>query len=222
MAALITYPRELPDYCRLAGNGFWLEPMHELTPIRGGYPLSGDIGRELWRAKYKAEILGNNTYREIRAWLDTLGSKKAFWAYDKLLPYPWAYRATGFAGLTIAGVGTAFTGSANMTSVDADRLRVNLGGLPAGFVISVGDVFHYGYDTSRRAYHEFVGAAVANGSGVVTQIEVRPYVSQVVTSASIQFFQPRAKMMIVPGSVSIAPQGNVFGVEFEGVQTLAQ
>lgn len=101
------------------------------------------------------------------------GIRRTFYAHDILRPYPAAYPA-GFAGLNRAG-GGAFPadGAPSSWSVDASGEVLTLSGLPAAFVLGVGDWAGWVWDTDKRTAAKVVEGGTANGSGVLV-VSIQP------------------------------------------------
>lgn len=213
----ITFPRDKPDVLRFVSIRFWLQPMQELGPLRGGGVISKDLGPKLWRMEVSAPPVDETDLGVIRAWFDTLASTEEFYAFDPIRAFPLAYRA-GWGDLTVGG--SAFDGTCTLADVASSNKEIDLEDLPSGFEFSPGDYLSFDY-SSKRALHRVSAAVTANASGEAT-IEVRPHVrSGWDADATVTLEKPAARMLIVPDSVTDPVDHRRLGrVSFEAVQTL--
>jgi hypothetical protein len=111
-----------------------------------------------------------------------------------------------------------------IASINANRKALTLSGLPAGYVITMGDYLHVDYGTpSRRALLQASEGATANGSGVTGEFEVRPHLRPgIATALAVTLKKPAAKVKIVPGSVRIETVTTLLSqLRFTARQTLA-
>ncbi len=117
---------------------------------------------------------------------------KTFWGYPMSRCYPILYPNGSWP------TGGAFNGTATLASINANRKAISLSGLPAGFVLSVGD-----YVSIAGDLHQVMEPATANGSGVTGEFEVRPHLWPAAAVADpVSVKQPACLMAIVPGSLS--------------------
>jgi len=214
----ITYPRALPS-CRANTSDFELERQEVIGGEQGGRIISGQLGPPHWRLKFTRSPTTEAEYDLWRTWLTSLrGSGKLFFGRDmRRGRWPRAYAKTGFTDLTRAG-GGAFDGTA--TSIDiADRYVPAFTGLPAGFVVSIGDYVGFSYgDDNGCTLHRFVEAGVADvdGEGAWTvEPELPPFVPG---DAVATFASPTCLMVIVPGSSDVSADNNQRRISFEAIQ----
>lgn len=215
-----------------AGPGaltFELKRVDRLSPSAGGRVASVASGWPLWYGRYTlGKGVGAKNSAEWRAFVDRLdGSGRYFLGRDYRRPYPLAYLDTQLAGLARAG-GGAFDGSASSWSraVDANgEPALNLTGLPANMILSLGDYVGFRWTTSgeeRRALVRISAAAQASSGGVAALI-VRPAVHLVVPSGAIAHFDnPACLMRSIPGETELGDvdrNGSITGV-IAGLQDL--
>ncbi len=155
---------------------FEIERVDFQSPTTDGRATGVTAGFPLWRARWTiGDRILQATSEEWRAFVRRCrGAQIPWYAGDRGRPFPLAY-PSGFGGLNRAG-GGAFDGSAASWSVNAERDQPALTGLPAGFVLSIGDYVMWRWVTSsepRRSLHVLVEASTANGSGAVT-LRVEP------------------------------------------------
>lgn len=133
----------------------WFEPVRVdyAAPEASGRQGGVQAGWPLWALKFEIDRSDPASADLWRAFFARLrGRMRTFYAGDPLRAYPAAY-ASGFAGMTKAG-GGAFTGAAASWSqtIDADgNALIALTGLPAGFVIGLGDYVGFKWMWPARA-----------------------------------------------------------------------
>lgn len=194
---------------------FFLTETLEYSQTRSGEILSADVGVRLWRTSIVARPKRHQDVKELRALLHLLSTGgRSFFAYDPTIPGPFADPQGTTLGANIPRI----------NSLPSTR-ELTLKLLPAGYVISPGDMlsFTYGSSPTRYALHQVVTGATANGSGVTGNIEVMPYIrTGAAVNAVVTLIKPTCKMMLVPGSLNMGTSDILFttGIGFEAVQTL--
>lgn len=215
----VSFPRAWPSQLRSITQTFAPEPMLEVSPFRSGEQVAKELGETLWRMTVQTPTLSEDDHAELSAWHATLTSIQPFYGYDILRRYPRAYNS-GWGGLLVGG--SPFNGTGRIASLTAAK-TLGLGTLPPGFVLQPGDYLQFDYTDgiTRRALHQIVEGGVAAAGGTVT-VEVRPFIRPGWSvNAVVQFFQPSAKMLIVPGSWQAPSARNrTSSVSFESLQTL--
>jgi len=219
----ITFPRDMPAALAdmLVSLPFRLEPVIEVTPLLSGARIALDRGPSVWLADMQTGPLPEEEMGIVRAFFDTLSSTGAFFCYDRLREYPLAYRKTGFAAFG------GFDGTCILDAVAANKVELDLAGLPEDFVLSIGDYLAWDYGTTDafRALHRIAAGATADGSGEAT-VEVRSVVRPGWESADssgrvVTVYRAAARMLIVPRSYSEQIEANGFGrISAQAVQTL--
>ena len=191
----LTYPLSLASYFdTLLIAEFEPDLTEALTggETGGGEAISSDYGPRLWQARLVASR--SSLPKAARSVALTESLRRAgtsFFATDPLRRYPQADPDGSLLG-----------GAApSITSVASNNRDVTLGGLPASYVLTPGDLIAWDYDTSRRAMHRIVVGATANGSGVAT-IELEPFVRGTPAGASVDLIDPSCKAKILTGSYS--------------------
>lgn len=160
----------------VAAEHFEIERVDFQSRTTDGRAVGVTAGFPLWRARWS---FGDQTLvATTEAWRAFVsrcrGVQLPWYAGDRGRPYPLS-ASDGFDGLTRAG-GGAFDGTASAWSVNADRDQPTLTGLPAGFVLSIGDYVMWKWTTStepRRSLHRVVEAATGDGAGAIT-VAVEP------------------------------------------------
>jgi hypothetical protein len=80
---------------------------------------------------------------------------------------------------------------------------ISFKGLPAGFVLTPGDYFAFDYGTpARRALHQLLEGATADGSGETGALACVPPIRQgAAADDAVTFKQPEGTFMLVPGTL---------------------
>lgn len=189
---------------------FQLVSRQEYSRTAFGTTIGKDLGSAIWSASYTTISLVNDDAVAFEAMLNSLdGVVMAFEASDLRRPYPRNYASGSFNDTGI------------LHSVNANNKALSIGGLDAGFVISVGDYLSFDYSGSR-ALHQVMETVTANGSGLTAEFEVRPHIRVGWSlSAPIKLKNPRGLFTLMPGSVSSRLNGPVNSVvSFQAVQYL--
>lgn len=167
----------------------------EQSRTAGGVTVVKDMGDPLWQAAYTSTSLKPNELDYWRARLDALdGGQQTFLAYPLSRCFPIRYPNGSWPS------GSSFNGnSATVGSINANNKQLTINGLPAGFVLSVGDMIRIG----SRNLHRVVAGVTANGSGIATNVEVRPHFwPETGPGDAVSVKKPYCRMTIVPGSIS--------------------
>jgi hypothetical protein len=193
-------------------TSFELNWRQEQSRQANGRVIVKDLGAPLWRLKAQSKMLRPNVLDYWRARLDALENGLAtFKGYSLSRTYPIAYPRGSWP------TGGAFDGvSASLNLVGASRKSIKVGDLPAGFVLSVGDMVAIGSDL-----HRVMEAATAAGTGITSEFEVRPHIwSGVVAGGDdVAVYRPSCVMAIVPGSIGSGAGINGWGsVTFEAME----
>jgi len=87
-----------------------------------------------------------------------------------------------------------------LSAVESNMSQINLDQLPAGYVLSRGDYvgFAYGANPTRHALHRVVNPKVANGSGLISGLQVVPKIREgVEPSTAVTLLQPVCKAVLL-------------------------
>jgi len=186
----ITYPlTDLVAQGRFQAGHLRIRWRQERSITAGGVTIGKDLGPALWVGQFQTRPYKTDEAMAIEAQLASLdGVIGTFEAYDVRRARP-ANASAGFsdAGVTISGTPTASA--------------LALAGLPAGFQVAVGDHLAFTY-AGKRALHQAVEAATADGTGVTPAFEVRPYI-RVGATAGL--------------AVSLVQASGVFALDVDGV-----
>ena len=119
----------------------------------------------------------------------------------------------------------AILGAATPTisDVNANNVEIDIAGLPAGYELQPGDKFSFEYgDPVRRAFHEVVAFATADGSGDIAGLDIQPRRKPGVTNGTaLKFINAECEAVLVPKSFSPVTHQPVVstGYSFSFVQT---
>ncbi|WP_439523169.1 hypothetical protein [Marivita sp.] len=157
------------------------------TELGGGELIAAGRGQRLWQGEVTLDIDVHDTIAGLDATLSLLEEVGAsFLLYDPRKPFP----AADPGGLLIAG------SSPQIATLNANNRELTLSGLPAGYVLTPGDLigWTYGASPTRYAVHRIVTGGSANGSGVSPSLEVTPFIRQGVSAgASAALVRPPMK-----------------------------
>lgn len=174
---------------------FELLRREEQSRTAGGVTIVKDMGEPLWQAAYASKSLTPNDLDAWRARLDVLdGGQQTFLAYPLSRCFPIRYPNGAWP------TGAGFSGnSAIVGSINANGKQLTINALPAGFVLSAGDMIRIG----ARNLHRVVGGATANGAGIAANVEVRPHFwPETAVGDAVSVKKPYCRMTIVPGSIA--------------------
>lgn len=149
------------DTLRLKSVVFYLPPNNQATSGQGsGVTLSKDLAPSLWMASCQTTPLNMDASVDAQALLEQLdGGINTFLLYDAKRPFPKS--------------GTFSDTNVKINSVGSDGFSLSLKGLPAGKVITRGDMLSYQYGSnSSYALHKCQETVTANGSGVTPEFRV--------------------------------------------------
>jgi hypothetical protein len=206
----ITYPVNLLPGFPGWTTGFALRWRQEQSTQASGRILVKDMGMPLWTLRAVTKVLSPNNLDAWRAKLASLeNGLQAFWGYSMSRCYPIAYPHGTWP------TGAAFNGAAALGSINANRKAITLSGLPAGFVLSVGD-----YVSIAGDVHQVMEPATAAVDGATAEFEIRPHVwPGVATPKTVLVKQPACLMVIVPGSVGSDAALNGWGsLSFQAIE----
>ena len=178
-----------------------------------GQVITNEIAAPKWRAELELISLRHADAAKLQALIEAIGVAGTFYLHNPAHPGP----RLDLAGTVLGGA------SVTIGTVGATNKTLALVGLPAGYVLSVGDMlsFSFGSNPTRRALHRVVEAATANGSGATGNFEVRPFLKAGVSDGlAVTLVKPSAKMMIEPGSFEPGTAGRVFtrGMAFTAIE----
>lgn len=199
----LTFPRDLPE--PLAVRSCTFQPLYTQVraPTRGGLTQVANVAPDLWDIKYETPPLRAADAKAWRAWVASLrGGARLFKAYDPVARWASAY-PSGYGGMSRAGGGGSFDGTATLFAIGGTLDTVTLTTLPAAFVLTVGDMLSFPFASGvGQTLHRVVEGATANGSGAVT-VTVEPTVPiAAATGVAVALEKPWCKAVIDAKSIS--------------------
>jgi hypothetical protein len=192
---------------------FRLDYGQETSGLAGGSIQVADLRSPLWRMDADCSTLTLDQLLEIETLIDVLGgSRGSFLAWDPRRPFP-------KLDLTGALLGAS---AVKINSLPSDTRSLSLKGLPAGYVLSRGDLLAFDFGAGRRALHRVASVtAAADGSGVTPAFEVVPNIrSGAATNADVILKRPAAEMKLVPGSFAGDAEGMLGSLTLLAVQVV--
>lgn len=203
------------DMLKVKSAPFILTEQQEYSGLGTGEGLAHDLGPRLWQAPVESSAMTLAEAQAMLARIEALdGSINAFYAYNPSKAYPAADPDGSKLGAAAPTIHT----------IAANRKEMRLTGLPAGYVLTAGDMLAVDYgNPSRRALIRIVTGAVASSGGLTPLFEVRPHLRPgITTTLAVMLRKPAMKAKIVPGSLSTAHDLMVTGtLSFTMRQTLA-
>lgn len=174
------------------------------------------FGTPYWIAKYAAEKLTTEEAGLFDAFVMDAEDGCFIEAHDPHRARPIAYGRQPLSG-TKAG-GGAFNGDAVLQGITNSR-TISVSGLPAGFLLSVGDYVEIRKSTFVRSLHRVRQAATASAGGVVSLSIRFPLDLQTFTlPCTVRFEKPSCLMMIDKGSYSLPKSWPNFAVNFSATE----
>jgi len=173
-----------------------------INRMEGRRTESQSFGTPYWRATYQATWLDKAKFGLIDAFMMQAGDDgETFLGYDVFRPRPIAMD-TGSPLSGTKAAGGAFNGDAYLQAITGTT-QLNVGGLPAGFILSPGDYVELRMSALKRSLHRVIAPATASSGGFVT-LNVRHPVDRdhFTSSATVHFERPSCTMQIDPDSYS--------------------
>jgi hypothetical protein len=112
-----------------------------------------------------------------------------------------------------------------VASIASGGRGLSVSGLPAGYVLSVGDMFHVDWAGGPgRTLHQVAEAVTASGAGATAVFDCDPILPEgAATGAPVGFLRASCLMIRVPGSFDpgLSERGLVTGMRFQAMQAPA-
>lgn len=194
----------------------WPDPFNQEMALAGdGSRWVKDIAPPLIRAKLTSAAISHDATRQGDALLNALlGSLRTFYVWDPLAPYP-QYDPTG----SILGASTV-----QIHTVDGALEAMRLKGLPAAYVITLGDRLSFDHSSSpvRRAYHASAETVTADGSGVTPLFAVStPLPTGAAADQVVTLKKPSLLMRLVPHTKRVTSAGRMKArISFDAEQVI--
>jgi len=219
MADALTFPLPLVDFfagLKISTMPFDLGESLLSSQTGGGEIITVDNGPRLWSGSVSVPPNYHVPMRQVEALAHTLRQGgRSFFVTDTTAGYP----AADPDGTTLGASTPA------IASLDADNKRLTIDGLPAGYVLTRGDMLSFTYGSpTRHALHQIVTSSVtADGAGLTPLFEVTPFIRPgAAVDAAVTLVQPYCKAVLVPGSyqAGVRNPGMTSGFSFSFQQTL--
>jgi hypothetical protein len=153
-----------------------------------------ELSSPLWIGTVELIMLSNNRAKQIAAMIRKLhGTQESFYLCDPLSLYPQSDPAGAVLG----------SASVKVLNIDTDRASMSFAGLPAGYVLTVGDklTILYGSNPQRVGFFEVSETVAASGSGVTGMVGVFPHIPSGISGGlDVRLAKPFCKCAIFPGT----------------------
>lgn len=209
-------PDILGDLLRISTLRMRLVADQQVSGLGGGQILVADLAPKHWEFEITLINMEGKDVRKVQALIEALDEgMNSFFLYDPRAAYP----ITDAGGLVLGA------SEVKIASLDGSDSRfLSLKGLPAGYVLSIGDMLSFDFGTpSKRALHRIVAGGTADGTGVTPALEVRPHILPgAAVDAVVNLKKPSARVKIVPGTFDpgTARQMLTSGMGFKARQVL--
>lgn len=209
----VSYPYALPvlaDRLKLQKVSWTIQRNDELSGDGDGRVWQAELAPPLWTATVELCEMDLDLAEAVAALIRKLhGAQESFLLYNPARKYP-----------TIDPTGTIL-GSAYVTVAATGGNTISLTGLPAGYVISLGDKMSIAYAGSRVAFLEASETVAADGAGTTGPIEVFPHVPVGIQAGqAVTLIRPACKCFILPNTHNpgSASKMSVTGASFKALQ----
>lgn len=203
----IAFPLSLADFADKLGIESLTRRLglqQEFSSQGQGTTIAADVGPALREYDVTLGLMYHADAAKVMAMIEALdGSINPFYLYD-----PRHLAPANDPGGAILGAS-----SVTIHSLNANNKAMSLEGLPAGYVLGVGDMLSWDYGSSptRRAWHRILEAVTANGSGVTAEFEVRDYIrTGSSTGLPVTLIKPAMKCAMISGSLKESTDGGMF------------
>lgn len=193
----ITYPYSLANFAdrlKISGITWDIKRNDELSGLGSGQFFQAELAPPLWVGDVMLDARDSDELKQIAALIRKLhGAQETFFLYDPLSKYPQADPTGALLGSNVVKV----------SAVGASWDSLSLKGLPAGYILTLGDKLQvtYGSAPVRYAFLEVSETVSADGSGVTAQFEVFPHVPVGVAMDNVVTLKrPACRVAVQPGS----------------------
>ncbi|WP_309086382.1 hypothetical protein [Chelativorans sp.] len=193
----LNFPLPLTDFADLLSieTVAWkLERWDEYSGLGNGDVIAAELAPPRWSGDVSIAPMYNDDAASVQALIESLdGAINSFYLYAPQKAFPMADPDGTLLGSATPTIG----------SLGANNKSLTVSGLPAGYVLTRGDLFSFDYGTNpvRRGFHRVAETVMASAGGVTPSFEVRPHFRPgVTTGRPITLIKPAAKVFIMPGS----------------------
>lgn len=210
-------PDLLGDVIRLSTVRLQLVGNQQVSGMGSGQIIVSDLAPKNWEFEVSLINMESRDARRVQAAIERLDEgMNSFFLSDPRAAYPVADYGGTILGASVVRINAL---------VGGDARYLSLKGLPAGYVLSAGDMLHFDFGSpSKRALHRIVDGGVANGSGITPNLEVRPHIEPgAAVDAVVTLVRPAARVKIIPNSFDpgTARQMLTTGMGFRARQVMA-
>lgn len=198
----ISYPIDLIDTKLMWTRSFTLRVRQEFSRIAGGGTIRKELGTPIWYAEYTTRILLPSELDALRAKIDLLeGGIGTFRGLKPSRCRPIAYPISKpWFNLGDDENPVPFDGNGFVSFVYPDNKRIDISGLPQGYIVSAGDLIQIG----ANDLYSVVRGGVASSGGVASEIEFRPTLWPSSTAGSVvKLLRPTCLMCVDPNETTI-------------------
>lgn len=192
MALTRPYPVSvLADRLKISSVTWDANRNDELSGTGDARVWQAELAAPLWTADVKLTIGYHDEVKQVAALIRKLyGAQESFYLFDPTSQYPQSDPTGSIIDSSDVKVQAVSTG----------RAKLRLYGVPAGYVLTLGDKFQV--TTASRYYFAEVSETVtADGSGITPEFEVFPHVPlSVGANDAVNLKKPACLMFIMPGS----------------------
>lgn len=193
---------------------FDIQRNDELSGSGDGRVWQAELAPPLWTATFKLPPMPHAQGNELAAKIRKLqGSQQTFFLYDPTAKGP-RYDPTG-----------AILGSSTVTisSINTARSAISLQGLPANYVLTIGDRIQISYLTNpvKYAYIEVSETVTASSGGASPLFDIYPYLPTGITvGMTVTLIKAACRMILLPNNYSIGTNVAVLnnGMSFKAIQ----
>lgn len=194
----LTFPLAFADFMALVGledGMFSLSRNDQMSGLGNGQPLNAEMASPLWRFDGTTISIPNDDAEAIAAIFEMLEAP----GRDFYIANPRKIGPRLDKDGTILGGATP-----TIHTLGASNNELRIGGLPAGYVLSRGDMIAWDYGPTgqkRRAVHRLAGTVTADSGGVTPLVELTTFIRSGAAIGNPIYLAPatmRAKL--IPGT----------------------
>jgi len=193
----IAYPYAvafLADVLPIRSVTWDIQRSDELSGLGDGRVWQAELADPLWTAAVRLDADRHDAMKQIAARIRRLhGAQESFFLFDPLSLYPQADPKGVILGASAVEV----------HSKGADNQSLRLKGLPAGYVLTIGDKGQVTYSSApaRNFFFECSETVVADGDGITPEFAIFPFIpAGVAADDPVNLVKPACKGFIMPGS----------------------
>ncbi|MEZ5752862.1 MAG: hypothetical protein R3D60_13160 [Paracoccaceae bacterium] len=187
-----------------------LKRFEEITWSAGSVPSVSDLADPRWSVRVTLDVLSTAEAVDLQTLLELHGAAHPFLMHDPERPGP----RLDPNGATLGAA------SPSVASIGADG--VSLKGLPAGYVLSRGDLLSIAHGSAgQRGLYVLGETITADGTGVTPVAATLPRLRSIAAADDpVGLINPTGLMLVVPGSYDAGEPNGVIrrGMRFDAVE----